>query len=131
MSNGVALRPEDPRCKKLICRVRHQGDDSRSGVGAQRQGGMHKAFVREQQVRMAESQREIRDEVASRRESSESSVSPGIAISPSPLASPAGRTERERSLASVGSSSTTSSFLTKHFERRYAFRIYSGCSGRD
>ncbi|GJN94102.1 hypothetical protein Rhopal_007176-T1 [Rhodotorula paludigena] len=119
VSNGVALRPDDPRCKKLICRVRHQGDDSRSGVGAQRQGGMHKAFVREQQVRMAESQREIRDEVASRRESRESSVSPGIAISPSPLASPVGRTERERSLASVGSSSTTSSFLTKHFERRY------------
>ncbi|GAA5894746.1 hypothetical protein JCM8208_006058 [Rhodotorula glutinis] len=128
VSNGVALRPDDLRAKKLVCRVRHQGDDARTGVGAQRQGGMHKAFVREQQARMVEAQKALarlelsqaqaqaqkkgENEAADEKREGEESVGPL-----SPLS--AGRSEREMSLASIRSGSTTSSFLAKHFERRY------------
>lgn len=45
VSNGLLLRPGDPRCKPLVCRVRMHEDDVKSGVGAQRGGGLHKAYV--------------------------------------------------------------------------------------
>jgi hypothetical protein len=35
VTNGVSLRPHDRRCKALLCRVRAQEDDAKSGVGAQ------------------------------------------------------------------------------------------------
>ncbi|TNY21558.1 YT521-B-like domain-containing protein [Rhodotorula diobovata] len=124
VSNNVALRPDDARAKKLVCRVRHQGDDARTGVGAQRLGGMHKAFVREQQARMVEAQKAIarieaeqrlaqgQGEKADVKREEEESLGPLSPMS-------AGRSERETSLASIRSGSTTSSFLAKHFERRY------------
>jgi len=123
VSNNVALRPDDARAKKLVCRVRHQGDDARTGVGAQRLGGMHKAFVREQQARMVEAQKAIarieaeqrlaqgQGEKADVKREEEESLGPLSPMS-------AGRSERETSLASIRSGSTTSSFLAKHFERR-------------
>ena len=121
------------RAKKLVCRVRHQADDARTGVGAQRQGGMHKAFVREQQARMVEAQKALarlelaqaqaqkkdEDEAADEKREGEESVGPLSPIS-------AGRSEREMSLASIRSGSTTSSFLAKHFERRCV--PFSACS---
>ncbi|BGP52012.1 hypothetical protein JCM10450v2_007983 [Rhodotorula kratochvilovae] len=121
VSNNVSLRPDDTRAKKLVCRVRAPADDSRTGVGAQRLGGMHKAFVREQQARMAEAQREIvRRESERSEEEGEESAREGGRESAAPL-SPGSeeRQEREMSLASIKSGSTTSSFLAKHFERRY------------
>lgn len=42
---GLLLRPLDRRCKPLLCRVRMREDDAKSGVGAQRGSGMHKAYV--------------------------------------------------------------------------------------
>ncbi|KAL8280145.1 hypothetical protein RQP46_007475 [Phenoliferia psychrophenolica] len=47
LSNGVSIRPADKRCKPLLCRVRHQEDDAKSGVGAQRGGGLHRAYSRQ------------------------------------------------------------------------------------
>lgn len=47
-ANGVALRPDDPRCLKLVCRVRRKDEDSKAGVGAQRGVGMHTGWVRQQ-----------------------------------------------------------------------------------
>ncbi|GAA6053916.1 hypothetical protein JCM3770_005332, partial [Rhodotorula araucariae] len=122
VSNNVSLRPDDPRVKKFVCRVRAQSDDARTGVGAQRLGGMHKAFVREQQARMAEAQREIvRRESEARSEEGGGGGRDGErGASVGPL-SPGTETRQERamSLASIKSGSTTSSFLAKHFERRY------------
>lgn len=46
-SHGTLLRPNDPKCKPLVCRVRRAEDDKKSGVGAQRGGGLHKAWVEE------------------------------------------------------------------------------------
>ncbi|GAA5942074.1 hypothetical protein JCM10213_003793 [Rhodosporidiobolus nylandii] len=117
VSNGVSLRPGDIRCKAFLCRERKVDDDVRSGVGAQRVGGIHRSYIREQRERMAESQRAVAAAAAAaaaqgkgegtagegqqalrRRQSTVSSVSQGT---------------------SIGSGSTTSSFLSKHFERRY------------
>lgn len=47
--NGRSLRPWDPRCPRLVCRVRKKDDDLRSGVGAQRGTGMHRDWVKQQQ----------------------------------------------------------------------------------
>ncbi len=49
--NGIPLRPSDPRCQKLVCRVRGEDDDLRAGVGGQRGMGMHIRWVKEQKER--------------------------------------------------------------------------------
>ncbi|KAH7101280.1 YT521-B-like domain-containing protein [Auriculariales sp. MPI-PUGE-AT-0066] len=46
--NGLSLRPNDPRCPRLVCRIRKKDDDLRAGVGAQRGTGIHTRWVREQ-----------------------------------------------------------------------------------
>jgi hypothetical protein len=48
--NGRAIRPEDPRCLKLVCRVRKKDEDLRAGVGAQRGARMHTAWVQQQKA---------------------------------------------------------------------------------
>ncbi|GAA5982689.1 hypothetical protein JCM10908_006746 [Rhodotorula pacifica] len=114
VTNGVSLRPDDARAKPLVCRVRKAEDDSKSGVGAQRLGGMHTAFVRAQQLKMQQEQRALR----------ERSPPPALDIG---LSVEKGLSEKRRkstasvnsSSVSIGSASTTSSFLAKHFERRY------------
>lgn len=49
--NGIPLRPGDPRCQKLVCRVRGEDDDMRAGVGGQRGVGMHVRYVKDQKER--------------------------------------------------------------------------------
>lgn len=105
VTNGTALRSDDPRCKNLVCRVRKHDDDAKSGVGAQRMGGMHRAFVREQQVRMAERQREI---AKGEREQQQDEA----------REEPAKVRRQSAGASSIASASTTSTFLAKHFERR-------------
>ncbi|KNF01725.1 hypothetical protein PSTG_05153 [Puccinia striiformis f. sp. tritici PST-78] len=43
--NGKPLRSLDPYCKPLLCRIRKPEDNLKSGVGAQRIGGMHRTWV--------------------------------------------------------------------------------------
>ncbi|ORX37191.1 YT521-B-like domain-domain-containing protein [Kockovaella imperatae] len=52
--NNKSLRPWDPRCPRLVCRVRRRDDDLRAGVGAQRGTGMHRDWVKQKQVEEAE-----------------------------------------------------------------------------
>ncbi|GAA5908436.1 uncharacterized protein JCM6883_005546 [Sporobolomyces salmoneus] len=108
VSNGLPLRPNDSRCKALLCRVRKEEDESKTGVGAQRIGGIHKAFVKLQRERMNESEEILRLKI--KEEGAE----------PKSAATKAFEERRESSSsASVGTTSTTSSFLTKHFEKRW------------
>ena len=44
--NGHQLRPDDPRCPRLVCRARRRDDDLRAGVGAQRGVGMHTRHIK-------------------------------------------------------------------------------------
>ncbi|GAA5870507.1 hypothetical protein JCM1840_004784 [Sporobolomyces johnsonii] len=108
VSNGQSLRPQDNRCKNLVCRVRKQEDDTKSGVGAQRVGGMHKVFVREQRERMAASEQVIRKRIEEEGQE------------PTNEAPRAFANRRQSSgEVSAASGSTTSSFLAKHFEKRW------------
>ncbi|GAA5991521.1 hypothetical protein JCM5350_005195 [Sporobolomyces pararoseus] len=108
ISNGLSLRPNDTRCKALLCRVRKEEDESKTGVGAQRVGGIHKAFVKLQRERMNESEQILRHKI--QEEGAE----------PKSAATKAFEERRHSSSgASVGTTSTTSSFLTKHFEKRW------------
>jgi hypothetical protein len=49
--NGHPLRPHDPRCPRLVCRVRGQEDDLKAGVGGQRGMGIHLKWIREQRAK--------------------------------------------------------------------------------
>ncbi|RSH94142.1 hypothetical protein EHS25_003945 [Saitozyma podzolica] len=51
--NGRSLRPWDPRCPRMVCRVRRKDDELRAGVGAQRGTGMHRDWVKQQHSRLA------------------------------------------------------------------------------
>ncbi|GAA6059146.1 hypothetical protein JCM10212_003893 [Sporobolomyces blumeae] len=108
VSTGISLRPNDPRCKTLVCRVRKQEDESKTGVGAQRVGGMHRAFVKMQQERMNESADALRTKLEEE------------GAEPKTSATKAFEARRHSSSSlSIGTTSTTSSFLSKHFERRW------------
>ncbi|KAI0345919.1 hypothetical protein BDW22DRAFT_927211 [Trametopsis cervina] len=48
--NGQPLRPHDPRCPRLVCRVRARDDDLKAGVGGQRGAGIHLKWIREQRA---------------------------------------------------------------------------------
>lgn len=54
--NGKSLRPCDPRCHPMLCRIRHKGDDLRAGVGAQRGTGMHRKWIKQQELQSANAQ---------------------------------------------------------------------------
>ncbi|EGG13149.1 uncharacterized protein MELLADRAFT_101090 [Melampsora larici-populina 98AG31] len=106
--NGKTLRPFDPRSKPLVCRVRNPEDNVKSGVGAQRIGGMHRSWIRktiksneiiDRDVKLQQS-RSIGNEDQCKRTSSTS-------------------TFNSNQTNSSGTASTSSSFLSRHFPRRY------------
>ncbi|WVQ96341.1 hypothetical protein IAU59_003445 [Kwoniella sp. CBS 9459] len=130
--NGKQLRPWDQRCPRMLCRVRRKDDDLRSGVGAQRGTGMHREWVKEQ-VKTSSPRRQQSEKSISSSSSSTNSVPPSPAILEHP---PEGEGRRRESIVkdeqprvdggvmskhkSSGSfASTNSSFLTKHFPRRF------------
>jgi hypothetical protein len=45
--NGRPLRPHDPNCPRLLCRVRTKEDVLKAGVSAQRGTGMHRRWVKD------------------------------------------------------------------------------------
>ncbi|KAL8280068.1 hypothetical protein RQP46_007649 [Phenoliferia psychrophenolica] len=97
VSHNVSLRPFDMRCKELVCRVRKSADDKKSGVGAQRLGGMHHAYVNSKKVEAKEN---------------DSPTSP-------PAKNSSGASSGGGRSLSTASASTSSSFLKTHFPKRY------------
>ncbi|TBU44272.1 YT521-B-like domain-containing protein [Dichomitus squalens] len=125
--NGVPLRSDDPRCPRLVCRVRGREDDLKSGVGGQRMAHVHISFAREQ-----------REREAARRRSASSSSDQITTPSPSSPTDPAGllrglsissdeeagtgrraRKPEPHSSSSGSYASTNSSILTAYFPKRY------------
>ena len=45
--SGQKIRPDDPKCPSLVCRVRKKTDDLRAGVGGERGVGLHMKWVQE------------------------------------------------------------------------------------
>ncbi|PWN34882.1 uncharacterized protein FA14DRAFT_160299 [Meira miltonrushii] len=58
---GQSLRPEDPRCPKLVCRVRKKDDEAQAGVAGQRGRGIHVAWLKEHE-RKAKEERQLYEE---------------------------------------------------------------------
>lgn len=111
--HGEPLRADDPRCPRLVCRVRKRTDDLKAGVGAQRGHAMHAKWVKEHRAK-------------AKSEGVESSgllEGTGTGRSSSPLSitdddcegrSPSSCSSRSGSLAS-----TDSDTLVRYFPQRY------------
>ena len=130
--NHRLLRPSDPRCPKLVCRVRKMDDDLKAGVGGQRGAGIHTKYVQDMLARqkaeaeggsidvktpepetpLSPAAMEFPPEGEGRRRSS---VMANV-ITPAAFAA----WQRERSQSGTHSfASTNSSFLGRHFPKRY------------
>ncbi|KAG6898403.1 hypothetical protein C0992_004114 [Termitomyces sp. T32_za158] len=112
--NGCSLRPGDPRCPKLVCRMRNTDDDLKAGVGGQRGVGMHTLWVKERKDKSI-----LRTEA-----SSDSHDAPSMLPDKSPRSissdGASGTRHRPQSMTSSSSyTSTNSSFLARFFSQRY------------
>ena len=141
--NNRSLRPFDPYCPRMVCRIRRKDDDLRAGVGAQRGTGMHRTWIKEQEEKKkAEGPptnvplpqpievQKASDTLASAPQSASSMEPPSPAIFEHP---PEGEGRRRDSIvqandaqaaltkhrSSASYASTNSSFLAKHFPKRY------------
>ncbi|EJT98829.1 hypothetical protein DACRYDRAFT_101823 [Dacryopinax primogenitus] len=107
--NNKPIRPNDPRCPRLVCRVRRKDDDLRAGVGGQRGVGIHTRWVKEQREKESE---ELQD----------ATLGMGGKLGEDDDQPPDTPT-RQKTLGHQGSSgsftSTNSSFLQKYFPKRY------------
>lgn len=111
--HNVPLRPGDPRTmgKDLVCRIRRKDDDTKTGVGAQRAPGqrVHHQYVQQQQAMGGGG--------------GAGALAPSSVASTDDLLDPprsAGPMQDSFSTTRSGSTtSTTSSFLARHFPRRY------------
>lgn len=140
--NGKSLRPWDPRCPKLVCRVRKTDDDLRAGVGGQRGLGMHTRYIKAMKEKGIDESTVDLDQVPVSPGSGIPSL-PSIPLSPAVLeAPPEGEGRRRESIlrelpggitpaayaawqkAQSGTgthsfASTNSSFLVRNFPKRY------------
>jgi hypothetical protein len=111
--SGQKIRPDDPKCSSLVCRVRKKTDDLRAGVGGQRGVGMHVKWVQEQKQK-AKAGANSPVDGATRGTSNPSLTSDeegggGGSRNPS----------FEQSSGSGSLASTTSSLLTQYFPKRF------------
>ncbi|CUA75163.1 Collagen alpha-1(XXVII) chain [Rhizoctonia solani] len=138
--NGRPLRPQDPRCPRLVCRVRRKDDDLRAGVGGQRGMGMHARWVQEQERRAGEATTSGTDGIKDKDTVDDPATSPSTYLgaasssgSSPPVPAPVddahklpadllGTTGDPKDLSKIhhsGSGSTNSSFLSRNFPKRY------------
>lgn len=119
--NGQPLRPHDPRCPRLVCRVRAREDDLKAGVGGQRGAGVH--------VRMVKDQKQKAKARATASPGESEAVTSSDDLVPTTASSLSSDDERghgrrggkpAKHASSSGSyASTNSSLLSQHFPKRY------------
>ncbi|KAF9483599.1 hypothetical protein BDN70DRAFT_929117 [Pholiota conissans] len=123
--DGQSLRPSDPRCPRLVCRVRGKGDDLKAGVGVQRGMGMHMRWLKEQKEKEKEMSNDSAEVSTSDGQlSSPGSISDSLTRAMSAVSLSSGDDDGKRlkpthSNSSGSYASTTSSFFAKHFPKRY------------
>ncbi|KAF7364719.1 hypothetical protein MVEN_00341700 [Mycena venus] len=127
--NGVPLRA-DPRCARLVCRVRRKDDDLRAGVGGQRGSGMHTKWVKAKQKAQSVGHGQDQDSASSASDpGTPSSGSHSLEQSISALSIGSGDDDdgptrppprpHAASNSSGSHASTNSSLLRQHFPQRY------------
>lgn len=119
--NGQPLRPHDPRCPRLLCRVRRKDDDLKAGVGGQRGQGIHIKWIKEQKSKETERSEHSHsdlEEPGTPSSYSNTNTTPSMSVSSDdesgkpPL--------RQKKGSSSGSyASTNSSILSRYFPQRY------------
>ncbi|KAG1852707.1 YT521-B-like domain-containing protein [Suillus subluteus] len=131
--NGQQLHPHERRGPRLVCRVRRKEDDLRAGVGGQRGVGVHTRYVREQsqQGQMDKQVAPSEDDQSSstgRRSSLSSESGHPLAVATSLQSSDEEATRARRgsqpgdsvkTQSSSSYASTNSSFLSRHFPKRF------------
>ncbi|KAK7054432.1 hypothetical protein VNI00_003630 [Paramarasmius palmivorus] len=123
--NGVPLRPNDPRCPRLVCRVRKRDDDLKAGVGGQRGVGMHSKWVKDSQGRDKDRRVSLGAAEGSGVSGSDMSTgTPSVSdLSEADIDFTGGRkrdvTAGGHSNSSGSYASTNSSMLVKYFPKRY------------
>ena len=111
--SGRKIRPDDPKCPNLVCRVRRKTDDLKAGVGGQRGVGLHMKWVRERKQKARMSSKSPVDDVAQ--------GTSGLSLTSDEEGGGGGDGNRsfERSSGSGSLASTTSSILVQYFPKRY------------
>jgi len=113
--SGRKIRPDDPKCPNLVCRVRRKTDDLRAGVGGQRGVGMHMKWVQERKQRAGVGNKSPVDDVVQ--------GASNLSLTSDEEGGGGGDENRsfEKSTGSGSGSlaSTTSSVLAQHFPKRY------------
>ena len=131
--NGKPLRPLDPRCPRLVCRVRGREDDLKAGVGGQRGAGIHVRWIKDQRQKQAENavarltgspEPSPSEKSAASAASSATSDAAGMMASLSLSSDDEGhgrkwRKQAQHSSSSGSYASTNSSLLSQYFPKRY------------
>jgi len=132
--NHRILRPTDPRCPKLVCRVRKMDDDLKAGVGGQRGAGIHVKYVQDllAQCKIDLPEPSTDEAQVATPDQENLPVSPAALEYPpegdgrrrssvaAPMITPAAYAAWHRSQSGTHSfASTNSSFLGRHFPKRY------------
>ena len=115
--NGQPIRPHDPWCLPLVCRVRRREDDLMAGVGGQRGNGMHIKWVKEHKAKVQRIQAAA-DTVDSQKDLMRSS-SPLSVSSDDSRGRGEGRFTNTNLSRSASIASTSSDILTHYFPKRY------------
>ncbi len=121
--HGQPLRSNDPRCPRLVCRVRRKDDDLKAGVGGQRGMGMHTKWIKEQKEKAESNEVSEPSDADEGRTTPSSSSDHQSVFVPSASFSSDDDTKpnlRPHNSSSSGSfASTDSSVLAKYFPKRY------------
>ena len=115
--NGQPIRPYDPWCLPLVCRVRRREDDLMAGVGGQRGSGMHIKWVKEHKAKVQRIQAAA-DTIGSQKDMMRSS-SPLSVSSEDSRGRGEGRSTNANLSRSASIASTSSDILTRYFPKRY------------
>lgn len=109
--HGKPIRPDNPPCPRLVCRVRKRTDDLKAGVGVQRGHGMHVKWIKEQREKVKGEEADL------------VGLDKAIGGLPSPLSTSdddgQGRSSTPCSSISGSLGSTDSGILTRYFPQRY------------
>jgi len=111
--NGRKIRPDDPKCPSLVCRVRKKTDDLRAGVGGQRGVGLHTKWIQEQKQKARMDGKSPVDGVT------QGTSNLSLTSDEEGDVGGDGNRSLERSSGSGSFASTTSGILAQYFPKRY------------
>lgn len=117
--NGQPLRPHDPRCPRLVCRVRAREDDLKAGVGGQRGAGVHVRMVKDQKAKARATASPGESEAVTSSDDLLPTTASSLSSDDEPGHRRRGGKPAKHASSSGSYASTNSSLLSQHFPKRY------------